>query len=46
MNSTLEKLSELESYEEAENYIRENVSADIDNPTVADFLLIVRKGFK
>lgn len=46
MNRTIEILSNSESYEEAEEYIRENVTADLENPIVIDFLLIVRKGFK
>lgn len=46
MNSTIEKLNSLKSYEDAEDYIKENVSADLDNPTVADFLSIIKKGFK
>lgn len=46
MNSTIEKLNNFESYNEAEDYIRENVTADLDNPTVTDFLSIVKKGFK
>ncbi len=46
MNSTIEKLNSLKSYEDAEDYIKENVSADLNNPTVADFLSIIKKGFK
>lgn len=46
MNSTIEKLNQLETYEEVEEFIRENVSADLENPTVIDFLFTIKKGFK
>ncbi len=46
MNSTIEKLNQLGTYEEAEEFIRENVSADLENPTVIDFLFTIKKGFK
>ncbi|MDD4776922.1 MAG: hypothetical protein PHV53_01405 [Fermentimonas sp.] len=46
MNSTIEKLNKFESYEEAEEYVRENVTVDLDNPAVIDFLSIVKKVFK
>ncbi len=46
MNNTIEKLNNLGSYEEAEEYIRENVSVDLENPIIIDFLSIIRKEFK
>lgn len=46
MNRTIEILSNSETYEDAEEYIRENVTTDLENPIVIDFLSIVRKGFK
>ena len=46
MNSTLEQLSNLGSYEEADKYIRDNFSWDFEDQVVNDFLLVVKKGFK
>lgn len=46
MNSTLDKLNNFESYEEAEKYIHNSFSWDFDNQVVNDFLLVVKKGFK
>ncbi len=46
MNSTIEQLSNLGSYEEADKYIRDNFSWDFEDQVVNDFLLVVKKGFK
>ena len=46
MNNTLDKLNSLSTYEEAEEYIRDNYSWDFDSQIVSDFLLVVKKGFK
>ena len=46
MNNTLDKLNSLSTYEEAEEYIRDNYSWDFDSHIVSDFLLVVKKGFK
>ena len=46
MNSTLEKLNSLRSYQEAYKYIRDNFTWDFENQIVNDFLSAVKKGFK
>lgn len=45
MNATIKKLNDFRSYKEAEEYIIENVSEDLENPIVKDFLSIIRKEF-
>src|SRR5690554_1979085 len=46
MNNTIDILNSMESYEEAEKHIRENFTWDFENPTVNDFITILRKRFK
>ncbi|MDR2816910.1 MAG: hypothetical protein LBB62_09450 [Proteiniphilum sp.] len=46
MNSVMEKLNALDSFEEAENYLRSEQNWDFENQTVKEFLLIIKKGFE
>ena len=44
-DSTVAKLNEMSSIEEADNYVRTNFSWDMDSPVVADFMNIVRRRY-
>ena len=44
-DSTVAKLNEMSSIEEADNYVRANFSWDMDSPVVADFMNIVRRRY-
>jgi len=44
MNSMMNRLSAFANYQEAESYLREHSSWDFDNPTVKDFLRVIKRG--
>ena len=44
-DSTVAKLNEMSSIEEADSYVRTNFSWDMDSPVVADFMNIVRRRY-
>jgi len=46
MNNMMNRLSAFANYQEAESYLREHSSWDFDNPTVKDFLRVIKKGFE
>jgi len=46
MNRAMQTLSMFKSYEEAEEYLKESQSWDFDNPTVNDFLQVIKGGFE
>lgn len=46
MNRAMQALSMFKSYEEAEEYLKESQSWDFDNPTVNDFLQVIKGGFE
>ena len=46
MNDTLQVLGTFNTYEEAEQYIRESLTWDLNSPTVNDFLQTLKNGFK
>lgn len=46
MNSVMERLNTLGSFEEAENYLRSEQNWNFENQTVKEFLLIIKKGFE
>lgn len=46
MNDTLQVLGTFNTYEEAEQYIRESLAWDFNSPTVSDFLQTLKNGFK
>ncbi len=46
MNSMITRLNAFDSYHQAESYLREHSSWDFENPTVKDFLRVIRKGFE
>jgi hypothetical protein len=46
MDSVMEKLNTLGSFEEAENYLRSGQGWNFENQTVKEFLLIIKKGFE
>lgn len=46
MDATFEKLNSFESYEQAEDYLKESKSWNFEDSTVGDFLLVIKKGFK
>ena len=46
MNSMMTRLNAFDSYHQAESYLREHSSWNLDNPTVKDFLRVIKKGFE
>lgn len=46
MNSMMARLNAFNNYEEAESYLREQSGWNFDNPTVKDFLRVIKKGFE
>ena len=46
MNSMMTRLNTFDSYHQAESYLREHSSWDFENPTVKDFLRVIKKGFE
>lgn len=46
MNSMMSRLNAFNNYEEAESYLREQSGWNFDNPTVKDFLRVIKKGFE
>jgi hypothetical protein len=46
MNSMLARLNAFNNYEDAESYLREQSGWNFDNPTVKDFLRVIKKGFE
>lgn len=46
MNSVMERLNTLGSFEEAENYLRSEQNWNFEDQTVKEFLLIIKKGFE
>ena len=45
MNETLSLIDAMQSYEEAEDYILNDLNWDVENPDVAEFMKIVQKHF-
>lgn len=45
MDETFRKLNSFESFDEAENYLKESRDWNFDNATVTDFLLIIKNRF-
>ena len=45
MNETLSLINAMQSYEEAEDYILNDLNWDVENPDVAEFMKIVQKHF-
>ena len=45
MNETLALIDAMHSYDEAEDYILNDLNWDLDNPEVAEFMKIVQKHF-
>jgi len=45
MNGVMIRLNAFESYEKAEEYLREKMDWDFDAPVVQDFLRVIKKGF-
>lgn len=45
MNETLSLMNAMQSYEEAEDYILNDLNWDVENPDVAEFMKIVQKHF-
>ena len=43
MNETLSLIDAMQSYEEAEDYILNDLNWDVENPAVAEFMKIVQK---
>ena len=46
MDRAMEQLSKLQTYAEAETYLRESLSLDLENATVSDFLHVIKQGFE
>lgn len=46
MNESMDKLSTFDTFEEAENFLRNNKVWDFEDPIVLDFLSVIKKGFK
>jgi len=46
MNSMMTRLNAFDNYHHAESYLREHSSWNFDNPTVKDFLRVIKKGFE
>lgn len=46
MNSVMEKLNTLGSFEEIENYLRSEQNWNFENEAVKEFLLVIKKGFE
>ena len=46
MNRTIGDLNELHSYEASVAYLSDELKWNIDDPAVADFLLLIEKRFK
>lgn len=46
MDSVVEKLSTLGSFDEAQDYLKRELDWDFKNQTVKDFLLVIKKGFE
>jgi hypothetical protein len=45
MNNIMISLNAFERYEKAEDYLKETMEWNFDEPVVQDFLRIIRKGF-
>lgn len=46
MNRVMEALNTLDSFEEAENYLKNEQNWNFENQTVKEFLFIIKKGFE
>jgi hypothetical protein len=46
MNNMIQQLNSFNNYNDAERFLRENMSWDFENQTVMDFLTAIQKGFK
>lgn len=46
MNSMMTRLNAFDNYHHAESYLREHTNWNFDNPTVKDFLRVIKKGFE
>lgn len=46
MDRVMEILNGLVSFEEAENYLKKELSWDFENQTVKEFLIVIKKGFE
>lgn len=46
MNHMMTCLNAFQEYAQAENYLREHCDWNFDNPTVKDFLRVIKKGFE
>ena len=45
MNGVMIRLNAFETYEKAEEYLKEKMEWDFDAPVVLDFLRVIKKGF-
>ncbi len=46
MDRTMQALSKLSTYDQAERYLRESRAWDFENATVSDFLMVIKQGFE
>jgi len=46
MNESMDKLSSFDSYEQAEDFLRNSKTWDFEDSIVLDFLTVIKKGFK